>query len=160
MSRVWAVAAAVLSLVLFSVSSAFAEQLSSSLVTSRTSQPALAYSFGAGILASPSDGANRFSVSPSAPLVTGAGAFSAKEQPMLVTGFSTPASWSASVTPAVTSAGAATGDPLRWTNARSTVDTYFGTYRLQATPQVSAPRALSSFATPSGALIMNPGATR
>jgi hypothetical protein len=138
MRFVWAGATAILTLTFPFLPGAFAEQFASQRANATASQPIPGYAFGPNILSAASSGQR----------------FSATATPAETTiSFSTSSSLSIGSGLSFVNNSVAVGNPLPWTDARSAVSTYLGTYEKREVSLPSRVRPAASLVTPTSTLL-------
>lgn len=157
MFRVRLVGAVVFS---FAVSGTYAEQFSSSLTASSSTQPIPGYAFGAGILSpgKSSSGASLLSSQAAFDLAAPA-SLAASTQPLALAVRAGQLPLSASLSSADNSGSLTTlplNDPMRWTEARRAVDSYLGGYGSHSPLEFTAPRPTPNLLVPSNGLYVAP----
>jgi hypothetical protein len=143
MRFVWAGATAVLTLAFPFLPGAFAEQFASQRANATASQPIPGYAFGPNILSAANSG-QRFSTA-ATPAETTISLSASGALPAGI-GFA--------------SNSVVAGNPLQWTDARSAVSTYLGTYEKRDVSLPSRVRSAASLMTPTSTLLTTQRAMR
>ena len=136
MRLVWAGATAILTLAFPFLPGAFAEQFASQRANATASQPIPGYAFGPSILSATSSG-QRFSTTTTPTETT----ISLSASAAFPTGMG------------FASNGGVANNPLQWTDARSAVSTYLGTYEKREVSLPSRVRPAASLMTPTSTLL-------